>query len=67
MKSTDSLRSRSPRPKRIPVTGHLREGTYNRLKAISDERERSMSWLLEKAVEHLLERLDGGQLKLDIE
>lgn len=67
MKHVDSPRSKLPRLKRIPVTGRLREVTYKRLMAVSGERERSVSWLLEKAVEHFLERLDGGQLKLDIE
>jgi predicted transcriptional regulator len=54
------------RPKKIGVTVRLDELTHEKVVRLAERNERSVAFLIERALRELLAKYDAGQLDLDL-
>ena len=67
MMQRDSNSPAKRQPKKIGVTVRLDEVTHQKVVKLAERRERSVAFVVERALRDLLAKSDAGQLDLDLD
>ena len=67
MMQRDSKPPAKRQPKKIGVTVRLDEATHQKVVKLAERRERSVAFIVDRALRDLLANSDAGQLDLDLD